>query len=60
MSLENLDKILPAGVTSKNKSGARMMPCNNVTCITTAAYQQPSFGIKSQNIEPNAEIEKQF
>lgn len=57
ISLENLAKILPSGVTSKNTNGARIIPLNISKCIATAAYQQPKRGMRSANTEPIAEIQ---
>lgn len=53
-SLENLDSILPTGVTSKNCNGAFNTWSNNSSWRNLAARQHAKKGIKSAKIDPNA------
>lgn len=46
-SLENLESILPMGVTSKNCNGAFITLSNNIAWRTLAARQHARYGIKS-------------
>lgn len=46
--MENLERILPIGVTSKNCSGALRILFNNISCKIFAALQQAKNGIKSE------------
>lgn len=48
ISFENLAKIRPVGVVSKNCNGARNEPNNRQWCIAMAANRQPIRGVSSQ------------
>lgn len=53
MSLENLFKILPIGVVSKNDTGQCKQPLSKVRCIFLAAVRQPIASIK---VKPKTDI----
>lgn len=54
MSLDDLDKIRPDGVISKNDRGARKIPPTKEMCNARAAYQHPMRGARSAKTDPMA------
>lgn len=59
ISLENLAKMRPIGVTSKKAKGIRIILCNSKLCNTIAAFKVALVNIKFAKITVITEINVQ-